>query len=179
MTATFRILYVLVAIEIGSRRLLHIHATAHPTACWTLQQSRECLPEPHAYRFVLHDLDSIFSSWHDATLTAMGVCVLRTPVHSPMANAFCERLLGTLRHECLDFLIPFGEERLRRVLGIWQIYYNRGRPHAHLGPGLPRRPTGLPVAPIAGHGLPRDMRVRARSILGGLHHEYGLEKLAP
>jgi putative transposase len=178
VTATFRILYVFVALEVGSRRLLHVNVTAHPTAAWTVQQFRECLPEPHGYRFVLHDRDSIFSCWLDAALTAMGVRVLRTPVHSPMANAFCERLLGTLRRECLDFLIPFGEEHLRRGLGIWQIHYNRGRPHACLGPGLPHPPPGLPVAPIAGHGLPRDMRVRARSILGGLHHEYGLEKLA-
>lgn len=95
-----------------------------------------------------------------------------------MANAFCEHLLGSLRRECLDFLIPFGEELLRRVLRIWQIHYSRGCPHACLGPGLLDPSPGLPAVPIAGHDLPRNMRVVARSILGGLHHEYGLDKRA-
>jgi putative transposase len=178
VTATFRVLYVFVALELGSRRLLHVKATAHPTAAWTLQQFREILAEPHGYRFVVHDRDSVFSSWLDAALTAMGVRVLRTPVQSPMANAYCERLVGTLRRECLDILIPFGEEHLRRILRAWRVHYNCGRPHACLGPGLPEPPPGLPAAPIGGHDLPRNVRVVTRPILGGLHHEYGLEKLA-
>jgi putative transposase len=178
VTATFRMLYVFVALEVGSRRLVHINVTNHPTAAWTVQQFREILAVPHAYRFVLHDRDSIYSPWVDAALTAMGVRVLRTPVQSPMANAYCERLVGTLRRECLDFLIPFGEEHLRRILRAWRVHYNCGRPHACLGPGLPEPPPGLPVAPIGGHDLPRNVRVVTRPILGGLHHEYGLEKLA-
>jgi len=177
VTATFRVLYVFVALEIGSRRLLHVNTTAHPTAAWTLQQFREIFAEPHGYRFVLHDRDSIYSPWLDAAVTAMGVRVLRTPVQSPMANAYCERLLGTLRRECLDFLIPFGEEHLRRVVRIWQDHYNEARPHSQLGPGLPQPPPSLPAATIIGHALPRDQRIVARPILGGLHHEYGLERL--
>jgi transposase InsO family protein len=178
VTATLRILYVFVALEIGSRRLLHVNATAHPTAAWTLQQFREILAEPHGDGFVLHDRDSIYSPWLEAAVTAMGVQVLRTPVQAPVANSYCERLLGTLRRECLDFLIPFGEAHLRRALLAWGLHYNRGRPHSSLGPGLPAPPPGLPAAPIAGHDRPRDMRVVARSMLGGLHHEYGLERLA-
>jgi len=116
VTATFRVLYVFVALEIGSRRLLHVNATAHPTAAWTLQQFREILAEPPGYRFILHDRDSIFSPCLDAAVTAMGVRVLRTPVRAPLANCFCERLLGTLRRECLDYLIPFGEDHLRWIL---------------------------------------------------------------
>jgi transposase InsO family protein len=178
VTATFRILYVFVALEVGSRRLLHVNTTAHPTAAWTLQQFREILAEPHAYRFVLHDRDSIYSPWLDAGVTAMGVRVLRTPVRSPLANAYYERLLGTLRRECLDYLIPFGEDHLRRLLRVWQGHYNRARPHSQRGPGLPQPPPGLPAAPLAGHHLPRDVRVAARSILGGLHHEYSFEQIA-
>jgi putative transposase len=178
VTATFRVLYVFVALEVGSRRLLHANVTAHPTAAWTLQQFREILAEPHGYRFILHDRDSIYSPGLDAAVAAMGVRVLRTPVQAPVANCYCERLLGTLRRECLDFLIPFGEAHLRRALLAWGLQYNRGRPHSSLGPGLPAPPPGLPAAPIAGYDLPRDMRVVARSILGGLHHEYGLEMLA-
>ena len=73
---------------------------------------------------------------------------------------------------------PFGEAHLRQALLAWRLHYNRGRPHSSLGPGLPAPPPGLPAAPIAGYDLPRDVRVVARSILGGLHHEYGLERLA-
>jgi len=178
VTATFRVLYVFVALEVGSRRLLHVNVTSHPTAAWTLQQFREILAAPHTYRFLLHDRDSIFSPWCDAATSALGVRVLRTPVQTPTANAYCERLLGSLRRECLDFLIPFGEEHLRRMLRIWQLHYNRGRPHASLGPGLPETSPGLPAIPIADHHLPADMRLIARPILGGLHHEYGFEKLA-
>ncbi len=178
VTATFRILYVFVALEVGSRRLLHINATAHPTAAWILQQFREILAEPHAYRFVLHDRDSLYSAGLDAAVTAMGVRVLRTPVRAPRANAYCERVLGSLRRECLDFLIPFGEEHLRRVLRTWGVHYNRGRPHACLGPGLPEPSRELPAPVLAGHRLPATSRVVARSVLGGLHHEYSLERLA-
>jgi putative transposase len=178
VTATFRILYVFVAMEIGSRRVLHVNATAHPTAAWTRQQFREILTEPHGYRFVLHDRDSIYSPWLDATVSARGVRVVRTPIQSPMANAVCERLLGSLRRECLDYLIPFGEDHRRRILGAWKLHYGRGRPHSWLGPGLPEPSSSLPAPWRAGHRLPKDTRVVARSILGGLHHEYGLERLA-
>lgn len=178
VTATFRILYVFVALEVGSRRLLHVNATAHPTAAWTLQQFREILSEPGGYRFVLHDRDSIYSPWLDVTISAMGVRVLRTPVWAPLANCYCERRLGTLRRECLDYLIPFGEDHLRRTLGAWKIHYNRGRPHAWLGPGLPEPSPGLPAPLLAGQRLPKDTGVVAGAILGGLHHEYGLERLA-
>jgi transposase InsO family protein len=178
VTATFRVLYVFVALEVGSRRLVHVDVTSHPTAAWTLQQFREILAAPHAYRFVLHDRDSIYSPGLDAAVTAMGVRVLRTPVHAPTANAFCERLLGSLRRECLDYLIPLGEDQLRKILRIGRLHYNRGRPHASLGPGLPEFPPGLPAPPITDHRLPREARVVARPSLGGLHHEYSLEKLA-
>ncbi|HSB81796.1 MAG TPA: integrase core domain-containing protein, partial [Candidatus Methylomirabilis sp.] len=178
VTATFRVLYVFVALGVGSRRLLHVNVTSHPTAAWTLQQFREVLASPHAYRFVPHDRDAIYSPWHNAAATAMGVRVLRTPVQAPTASAFCERLLGSLRGECLDFLIPFGEDHLRRILRVWRMHYNRGRPHSSLGPGLPEPDAEVPAPPITGHRLPRDARVVVRSILGRLHHEYGLEKLA-
>jgi hypothetical protein len=167
MTATFRILYVFVAIEVGSRRLLHVNTTAHPSAMWTAQQFREILAEPHGDRFVLRDRDRNHAPWVDAAITAMEVRILRTPVQAPVANCYYERLLGTRRRECLDFLIPLGEAHLQRALRIRQVHYNRARPHSRLGPGLPQPPPGLPAAAIIGHDLPRDMRVVARSILGG------------
>jgi transposase InsO family protein len=119
ITATFRTLYVYVVMEIGSRRILHLNTTAHPTAEWTLQQFREALPGDHPYCFVIHDRDSIFSADVDRSLTNLGVRVLRTPVRAPKANSVCERLGGSLRRECLDFLLPFNERHLQMTIRDW------------------------------------------------------------
>jgi putative transposase len=174
ITATFRTLYAFVVMEIGSRQILHHNATAHPTSEWSLQQLREALPGGHAYRFVIHDRDRIFSADVDTSLTNLGVRVLRTPVRAPKANAVCERLGGSLRRECLDFLIPFHERHLQMTIRDWTTHYNRGRPHSSLGPGLPE-PMSDPVPPNEHrHRLPRGYRVVKRSVLGGLHHEYRL-----
>ena len=107
VTATFRMLYVFVIMDLDTRRILHYNVTSHPTAEWTAQQFREALPGSHAYRFVIHDRDSIFSRELDKEISAMGGRVLQTPVRAPKANSVCERFGGTLRRECLDFLIPF------------------------------------------------------------------------
>jgi putative transposase len=179
ITAGFRVLYVFVAMEVGSRCILHCNVTAHPTAGWTLQQIREAVPSDHAYRFLIHDRDSIFSAEVDEYLKAFGLKILRTPVQAPKANAYCERLMGTIRRECLDFMIPLNEKHLRKVLREWMTHYNRGRPHASLGPGIPESPTKtFPRRRQARHELPNDCRIRMKDILGGLHHEYWLEELA-
>jgi putative transposase len=109
ITATFRTLYVFIVMEIGSRRILHYNVTAHPTAEWTRQRFWEALPGDHPYRFVIHDRDSIFAAEVDQGLANLGVRVLQTPVRAPQANSVCERLGGSLRRECLDFLIPLSE----------------------------------------------------------------------
>jgi transposase InsO family protein len=178
MTATFRTLYVFVLMEVGSRRIIHHNVTACPTAEWTLQQFRETLPADHPYRFVLHDRDSIFSQELDKAVTRLGVRVLRTPVRAPKANASCERLGGSLRRECLDFLIPLSEGHLRRIVKEWAFHYNRGRPHSSLGPGIPE-PSQEPVpASDHRHKLPVGYRLTKTPVLGGLHHEYRLVKEA-
>ncbi|HZL68384.1 MAG TPA: integrase core domain-containing protein [Candidatus Limnocylindrales bacterium] len=120
VTARFRVLCVFVMMEIGSRRVLHYNVTAHPTAEWTLQQLREAIPSDHPYQFLIHDRDSIFSAGLDEELkSSFGLRVLRTPVRAPKANAYCERLIGTVRRECLDFMIPLNERHLRRSLQCW------------------------------------------------------------
>jgi transposase InsO family protein len=106
VTALFQVLYVFVAMEIGSRRILHCDLTDRPTAEWTTQQFREILADRHPYKFVVHDRDSIFSSLLDRTLEDFGVRVFRTPIQATKANAYCERLIGTIRRECLDYVIP-------------------------------------------------------------------------
>ena len=178
VTATFRIFYVLVVMEHASRRLIHLNATAHPSAAWTLQQLRETIASNHEYRFIIHDHDAIFSAELDASLTRLGLKVITTPMHSPQANSLCERLIGTLRRECLDWIIPLSEGHLRKVLASWMPHYNRGRPHSSLGPGIPDpRLVDLPVKPC-GHRLPIGHQVLSRPILGGLHHEYRVQRLA-
>jgi putative transposase len=180
VTARFQFLYVLVMLELGSRRILHCNVTAHPTAEWTFQQFREGLPGGSPHRFVIHDRDAIFSWALDEELVrGLGVRVLRTPPQSPQANAFCERLTGTMRRECLDFLIPLNERHLRRMLREWVLHYNSGRPHSSLGPGIPdrgRNPTRLrhykKFAPAT------SSEVVARPVLGGLHNEYAWKRAA-
>jgi putative transposase len=97
VTATFRIVYVFVAMGIGSRRILHVNVTDHPTAEWTIQQFREFLEYDHPYRFVIHDRDAIFSTAVDQALKDFGVRALKTPIRTPTATAFCERVIGTIR----------------------------------------------------------------------------------
>ena len=83
VTAMFRVVYVLVVMEVGSRRILHVNVTSHPTADWTAQQLRQAIPFDHAYRFLIHDRDSIYSAAVDATIRSFGVRVVRTPVRAP------------------------------------------------------------------------------------------------
>lgn len=109
VTAQFRTLYVFFLMEVATRRIVHCNVTAHPTAAWTLQQLREAIPSDHSYRFLIRDRDSIFSAEMDQQLRTFGLRVLRTPARAPKANAYCERLVGSIRRECLDFMIPLGE----------------------------------------------------------------------
>jgi putative transposase len=178
ITASFRVLYVLVIMEVGARRIAHFNVTAHPTADWTLQQFREVITGEKPYRFLIHDRDSIYSPEFDSALKAMGLSILKTPFRAPQANALCERLIGTIRRECLDFLIPLNQRHLRAILKEWVAHYNKGRPHSSLGPGIPEPRAGGPVKRPSANRIPSDYRVLAESILGGLHHEYRLEKVA-
>jgi putative transposase len=173
------VVYVFVMMEIASRRVLDYNVTAHPTAGWTLQQFREAIPSNHPYQFLIHGRDSIFSPDLDEELkSSFGLRVLRTPVRAPKANAYCERLIGTVRRECLDFMIPLNERHLRRSLRCWVTHYNKGRPHSSLGPGIPEKilDNPRPRPKMHRHRLPRECEIRAKDILSGLHHEYWLEQ---
>ena len=179
VTATFRILYVFVVIEHGRRRLLHINVTAHPTAQWTLQQFREAIPADHAYRVLIHDRDAIFSTQVDLGLRHMGLRVLKTPVRTPVTNAIGERVIGTMRRECLDLVIPLCERHLYSILKAWVAHSNESRPHMSLGPGIPQPPAWLPVSlQETRHRVPEQLSVVSPPILGGLHHEYTLAEQA-
>jgi putative transposase len=180
VTATFRMLYVFVVIEHGTRRLAHVNVTEHPSADWTLQQLREVVGSRGGHRYLIHDRDRIFAKHLDDSIRALGVEVLRSPVASPKANSLCERVIGTARRECLDWVIPMSEAHLRAILRCWVTHYNRGRPHSMLGPGVPDPPRETAVVPKSEtrHRLAAGTHVVAKSILGGLHHEYSMATLS-
>ncbi len=175
ISATFRAFYVFVVLEVGTRRIRHWNVTEHPTAEWTAQ-FRMVMSGEEAHCFLIHDHDSIYSDSVDRTIAAMGLTILKTPVRSPTANAFCERVIGTIRRDCLDWTIPMNERHLRHVLEEWVAHYNRGRPHTSLGPGIPDAPDCTPEQ--CGHRIRDGHDVVAKSILAGLHHEYRLEPRA-
>ena len=166
-TVRLQVLYALFFIDVGTRRVFVAGCTAHPTAAWVTQQARDltwALDEAGVRPTVLlHDRDARFSSSFDAIFTGQGVRVIRTPVRAPQANAFAERWVGTVRRECLDWLLILGPRHLEGVLGEYVGHYNAARPHRALAlrPPLPR---GQPVAPTA--------PVRRHDRLGGLLHEY-------
>jgi hypothetical protein len=141
-----------------------------------LQQLREVVGYDDRYRFLNHDRDCIFASKLDESIRALGIRVLKLALHSPKMNAICGRVIGTIRLECLDWLIPLSESHLRFILKSWIAHYNDGRPHMSLGPGIPDSPAITKVLPESSsrHRRGESYAVRAASILGGLHHEYSL-----
>jgi len=176
VTTSIRLLYVFVLIHHGSRRLLHVNVTAHPSAAWTLQQLREAIGFEEAHRYWIHDRDAVFAGSLDESIKNLGLTVFKSPPHSPKANAICERVIGTIRRECLDWLIPLSEPHLRSMLKEWVTHYNGARPHRALGPGVPDPPVGavLRASEKSRHRLGARVVVCGRSVLGGLHHEYSL-----
>ncbi|HHQ48695.1 MAG TPA: hypothetical protein ENK19_07415 [Acidobacteria bacterium] len=143
------------------------------------QQLREAIPSDHAYGYLIHDRASNFNAQVDDTIKGFGMRPLKTPYRAPRANAFCERLVGTIRRECLDYLIPLSQNHLRQILNEYVAYYNHHRPHSSLGPGIPDPADGLPVEPQPDpHKLPEGTKVVSTPVLGGLHHTYRLEKAA-
>lgn len=103
------------------KQLRHVpgNVTSNPTAAWTLQQLREAIPTDHGYRFLIHDRDGIFSPRLGQSISHRGFRVLRSPPRSPKASSLCERIIGTLRLECLDFVIPITEIHLRSITTKW------------------------------------------------------------
>jgi putative transposase len=157
---------------------VHLNVTEHPTADWTLQQLREALPGDGHRKFLLHDRHSTLSANLDEQVGSWGIRVLRSPVRMPTANAHCERLIGSIRRECVDYVIPFHALYLRRLLREWVRHYDTGRPHRSLGPGIPEQ-THHRADPHKRADEPcRASRVIAKPILGGFHHEYRWENAA-
>jgi transposase InsO family protein len=161
-TATYRLLFVLVILAHDRRRIVHVAVTAHPTAAWTAQQLREAFPEDVAPRYLVHDRDHAFAAVA-MTARAMGIEEIRTAPRSPWQNAYAERVIGSIRRECLDHVIVLNETGLRRVLTAYLAYYHYSRTHLSLAKDPPHpRSISLPqVGPVV--AIPQ---------VGGLHHRY-------
>jgi transposase InsO family protein len=162
-TIRFQILYVFLVLAHDRRRILHFNVTAHPTAEWTGQQLREAFPFDQLPRYLLRDRDAIFGDDFRKQVTAMGIQeVLSTP-RSPWQRAYVERVIGSIRRECLDHLIAFNETSVRRILGSYVEYYHRSRTHLALGKDSPepRSVQSPEMGPVV-----------ASPQVGGLHHRY-------
>ena len=123
-TVTYRLLFVLVILAHDRRRIVHVAVTDHPTALWTAQQLRNAFPEDHAPRYLLHDRDTAFTDV-GSTIGAMQIREIVTAPGSPWQNAYVERLIGSIRRECLDHVIVLGVAGLQRILADYVEYYNR------------------------------------------------------
>jgi len=161
-TATCRLLFVLVLLAHERRRVVHVAVTAHPTAAWTAQQLREAFPWDESPRYLVHDRDTAFEGWA-TTARAIGIDEVITAAHSPWQNAYAERLIESIRRECLDHIIVANERGLRRVLHAYVDYYLKSRTHLALGKDAP---VSRPVAP------PGNGAIVALPHLSGLHHRY-------
>ena len=161
----FRSLFAFFVVELGSRRVVHVGVTRHPTDAWVAQQLREATPFDQRPRFLIHDNDAKYGPRFARLAAASGIRVLRTPLRAPRANATCERFLGSVRRECLDHILVLGEGHLRRVLREYVRYFNAARPHQGIGQGIPSTPA---LVPASGPAVP----IVAFPVLGGLHHDY-------
>jgi putative transposase len=146
------------------RHVVHFNVTEHPTAEWAARQIREAFPFDEAPRFLIHDNDSIFTAaaFQDC-LKSLGIESVKTAWQSPWQNPYCERLIGSIRRDCLDHVIVLGERHLKRILASYFDYYHSARAHMSLDRNAP---VPRPIEP------PDLGAVVAIPHLGGLHHRY-------
>jgi transposase InsO family protein len=162
-TASFRLLYCFLILSHDRRRVLHFNVTEHPTSVWTAQQLTEAFPFQKSPRFVLHDRDSIYGDAFKERVKSLGIEEVITAPRSPWQNPFVERLIGSIRRECLDHVIVLNERHFTRILSSYFDYYHGSRTHLSLDRNAP---------------APRDVEppdrgpVVAVPQVGGLHHRY-------
>jgi putative transposase len=162
-TVTFRLLFVLVVLSHQRRRVIHFNVTAHPSSEWTARQIAQAFPWDSAPRYLLHDRDSIYGNSFRQAVREMGTQEVLTAPRSPWQSPFVERLVGSIRRECLDHVIVFNEASLRWILRSYFRYYERSRTHLSLAKDTPEERAVQPpeLGPVI--DLPE---------VGGLHHRY-------
>jgi putative transposase len=169
-TVWLKRIYVLVFIELATRRVHLAGCTTNPDGAWVTQQARNFTfdldERAELLRFLIHDRDAKFCGPFDEVFASDGLQVIRTPVRAPRANAICERWIRTVRTECLDWLLILSRPHLEHVLAVYIHHYNRQRPHRALQLQAPEQEE------LTGTPLPLDARVCRRDRLGGLLHEY-------
>ncbi len=162
-TVTCRLLYVLVVLTHERHQVIHFNITGAPTAEWTAQQVINAFPYDTAPQYLLRDRDSLYGTAFSRRVEGMGIMQKRIAARSPWQSPYVERLIGSIRRECLDRMVVFSEGQLRRVLQSYLAYYHCIRPHRSLEHDSPdRRPV---QSPDSG-------RVIELPLLGGLHHHY-------
>ena len=166
-SASFRLLYVMIILTHDRRKIVRFDVTRYPTAGWLARQVTEAFPWDTAPRYLLRDRDASYGADFRRQVDAMGITEVVTAARSPWQNAYVERVIGSLRRECLDYIVIFNERHLRRVLSSYVDYYHRTRTHLSLDKDCP---DPRPVMP------PRIGRVVAIPQVNGLHHRY--ERLA-
>jgi transposase InsO family protein len=162
-TIRFQVLYVFLVLAHDRRRILHFNVTAHPTAEWTAQQLVQAFPWDSAPRYLMRDRDGIFGGDFVQQVKVMGIKEVLSAPRSPWQRAYVERVIGTIRRECLDHLIVFKQHSLRRTLSLYFDYYHRSRTHLSLEKDSPVPRSVQP---------PETGRVVAIPQVGGLHHRY-------
>ena len=161
-TIGFKLLFVLVLLRHQRRRLISLTVTANPTSEWIARQITDAFPWNEAPDYLIRDRDGSYGHAVTRRLSAMGIRDHPTAPRSPWQNGHAERLIGSIRRECLDHIVVCGEDHLRRILAAYSGYYNELRTHLSLEKDSPGD------RPVQRYG-----QVIARSILGGLHHQYG------
>ena len=162
-TLTFRILYVFLVLAHDRRRIVHFNMTEHPTAEWTAAQLVQAFPWDKAPRFLLRDRDSIYGAVFQTEAKSMDIYEVVTAFRSPWQSPYVERLIGSIRRECLDHLVIMNERLLRRHMVSYLDYYHGSRSHLSLGKDSP---DGRAVQP------PEMGEIFAVPKVGGLHHRY-------
>jgi putative transposase len=162
-TLTFRNLYCFIILLHDRRQVIHFYVTAHPTAEWTARQLIESFPEDSAPRYLLRDRDQIYGEEFRLRVKGMQIEEVITAPRSPYQNPYAERVIGSIRRECLDHLIIIGEDQLRRILRDYIDYYHNSRLHQALERNSPT-PREIEAA-VKG-------KVIAIPQVGGLHHRY-------
>jgi transposase InsO family protein len=160
-TISFDLLYTLVIVWLDRRELVWVNVTASPTAEWIARQVSEAFPWEEAPRYLIRDRDRIYGTLFRRRLRTMCIRDKPTAPASPWQNGFAERLIGSIRRECVDHLIVLGEAHLRRVLQAYARYYNNIRTHWSLAKDAP---VSRPIQ--------RTGSIRSHAVLGGLHNHY-------